>query len=285
MSRYIKQLDQFLTDRYPLYYAEPWDSVGLCMGDMNQRIAVLLGCVTLTPEVFCEAQSKNVDLLLCHHPFPFREPENLSVTERELYENLQRESRAVYSLHTAFDNAPRGINDQCLDRALSSNQDHVIRTTFLRLDKVIYGDHRTQKDISSFEPMVIGSGRVAELSTQVAIEDLAQRLAQSLEVSSLRMVLSSSRATRVASVCGVASDFVDDALRAQVDLLICGELRYHDCLKLKAGGCSVILLSHFLSERFAMEALVAECATYFGPSVSVMMSSADQCPVSQLNLN
>ncbi|MCY4380660.1 MAG: Nif3-like dinuclear metal center hexameric protein, partial [Proteobacteria bacterium] len=83
---------------------------------------------------------------------------------------------------------------------------------------------------------------------------------------------------RVAAICGVASDFITDCAGHKIDLLICGELRYHECVFLQEVGCNVILLGHHRSEHFAMDMLASVLRKKFA-KLPVKRSQTDRCPV------
>ena len=302
VSIIVRQLASSLSQRYPLCYAEPWDPVGLCIGDENKQLNRIMSCVTVTPEVLAEALEYHVNLLLAHHPFPFQALSELNCRERKLYEELQAADVAVYSMHTAFDNAPGGINEQLMWLAVDGQGElpvdlqeySKLQTHFLRTDKVIYTD---QSPVVS-SPLMVGSARLVRLSDPVTLAEVSQRMMQFLQLRPphlgddevslphgahyFRVVAAPSAATkltRLVAACGVASSFVDECLHQRVELLICGELRYHECLKLKQGGCHVILLSHHRSEKFAMDYLAGWLSGVYAHQLEVFRSACDECPV------
>ena len=56
----------------PLRLAAGWDSVGLLVAPRWSDIARVLTCLTLTPEVAAEAVREGANLVVTHHPLPFR---------------------------------------------------------------------------------------------------------------------------------------------------------------------------------------------------------------------
>jgi hypothetical protein len=59
----------------------------------------------------------------------------------------------------------------------------------------------------------------------------------------------------IALACGAAGEFLVDAARANADVFLTGEMRFHDCLAAEAHGLGVLLPGHYATERFAMEEL------------------------------
>jgi dinuclear metal center YbgI/SA1388 family protein len=94
--------------------AAPRDNVGLLLGDPAASVDRVLTCLTLTPEVAAEAVEGRFQLVVTHHPIMFRSTKRLTTgtAEGRTILALARGDVAVYSPHTAFDNAPGGINDR-----------------------------------------------------------------------------------------------------------------------------------------------------------------------------
>jgi dinuclear metal center YbgI/SA1388 family protein len=110
----VADVVQLLEQWFPPSLAEPWDNVGLLLGDPNRPVRRLMTCLSVTASVVGEAEQKEVDLLVSHHPIFYRETRRLVATEyaQELVLRLAAQRIAVYSPHTAFDNAARGINER-----------------------------------------------------------------------------------------------------------------------------------------------------------------------------
>jgi len=103
-----------LEDLAPLGTAEAWDNVGLLLGDAGEDVSTVMTCLTLTPDVAAEAIHAQANLVVTHHPLLFKPVQQLTgrTAEGRLILSLLRAGIAVYSPHTAWDNAPRGINQQ-----------------------------------------------------------------------------------------------------------------------------------------------------------------------------
>ncbi|MFM9062160.1 MAG: Nif3-like dinuclear metal center hexameric protein, partial [Pirellula sp.] len=68
LSELLATLDQIA----PLTLAESWDNVGLLAGDPAMQVDRLLTCLTLTEGVLQEAIDRKVNLIVTHHPIPFK---------------------------------------------------------------------------------------------------------------------------------------------------------------------------------------------------------------------
>lgn len=97
----------------PSDIAEKWDNVGLLVGGKKDVVNRLMVCLDVTSNVVNEACSKNIDLIVTHHPVIFKPLKRIlkddfkgSILYRLIQNNL-----AVYSAHTNMDITKGGIND------------------------------------------------------------------------------------------------------------------------------------------------------------------------------
>jgi dinuclear metal center YbgI/SA1388 family protein len=93
--------------------AADWDNVGLLLGDAAAEVRAVMTCLTVTPESAAEAVEAGTGLVVTHHPILFRPVQRLTAAtpEGRTLLALARAGVAVYSPHTAFDNARGGINE------------------------------------------------------------------------------------------------------------------------------------------------------------------------------
>src|ERR1700722_13026321 len=109
LAAVIDHLEQIAPPRL----AADWDNVGLLLGDRAAVVARLMTCLTITPESAGEAIARKADLIVSHHPILFKPVKRLTgdSSDGRVLLSLARAGVAVYSPHTAFDNAAAGIND------------------------------------------------------------------------------------------------------------------------------------------------------------------------------
>jgi dinuclear metal center YbgI/SA1388 family protein len=109
----VATVASFLQEFAPLELAADWDNVGLLVGDSNAPVRRIMTCLTVTPETVAEAVDDKAQLIVSHHPVLFRPSQKWTTAtpEGRLLLLLVQAGVAVYSPHTAFDNARGGIND------------------------------------------------------------------------------------------------------------------------------------------------------------------------------
>jgi dinuclear metal center YbgI/SA1388 family protein len=97
----------------PTRLAADWDNVGLLLGDRAASVSRIMTCLTVTPASAAEAIDRQASLIVTHHPILFRAAKRLTADNAEgrMLLDLARAGVAVYSPHTALDNAAGGIND------------------------------------------------------------------------------------------------------------------------------------------------------------------------------
>jgi dinuclear metal center YbgI/SA1388 family protein len=125
----------------------------------------------------------------------------------------------------------------------------------------------------------IGAGRVGMLAEPAALGDLAQRVTSTLATSGMQLVGEPGQVVhRVAIACGAAGEFIGDAVRAQADVLLTGEVRFHDCLAAQAEGLALVLPGHYATERCGAEELAARLQQLF-PTLEVWASRRECDPI------
>src|SRR6478609_9776050 len=110
----VADICSFLEAFAPAALAAEWDNVGLLVGDRSQKVERIMTCLTITTAAAAEAIRERADLIVTHHPLPFRPLKRLTADEPtgRVLLDLIRAGIAIYSPHTAFDSAAQGINQQ-----------------------------------------------------------------------------------------------------------------------------------------------------------------------------
>lgn len=115
----VADLVAILESVAPTRYAEPWDNVGLLVGDPSATVERVLLTIDYTAVVSDEALLLDSQLVVAYHPPIFDPLKRLRAGE--LVYDAIREGIALYSPHTALDVADGGTNDMLAD-VLGLNQ-------------------------------------------------------------------------------------------------------------------------------------------------------------------
>jgi dinuclear metal center YbgI/SA1388 family protein len=259
----IEAVQEFLEKIAPPRLAEPWDNVGLLIGDRKANVRRLMTCLTVTPTTVDEAIRGQADLIVTHHPIPFTAVKTLTADTvvGSMLLKLIAAGVAVYSPHTAFDSAAEGIN-QRLARGLGLAEIAPLRP------------HQEGQ----------GAGRFGRIEGRLTLGELAERSMKFLGLEGLHVVGNLQQRIRtVAVACGAAGEFLEIAREAGCDALVLGEARFHTCLEAEAWGMGLVLPGHFASERFAVDALAEVLGRQF-PEVQVWASREERDPLAWIDL-
>jgi dinuclear metal center YbgI/SA1388 family protein len=128
-------------------------------------------------------------------------------------------------------------------------------------------------------PAAAGEGRVGRLPRATPLGELARAVKKALGAGMVQTVGDPEQAVeRVAVVCGAGGEMLGDAVRARADVLLTGEMRFHDYLAAQAQGITLCLPGHYATERFGVEELAGRLREQF-PGLDVAASRREQDPV------
>ncbi|WP_282163079.1 Nif3-like dinuclear metal center hexameric protein [Ulvibacterium marinum] len=108
----ILEITQILEELAPLHYAEDFDNTGILVGNPETEVSGVLVTLDTLETVIEEAIAHNCNLIVSFHPIIFGGLKKLtgsSYVERTVTKAIQNQI-AIYSMHTALDNSPKGVN-------------------------------------------------------------------------------------------------------------------------------------------------------------------------------
>ena len=129
----VANLERALLARYPKADAEPWDHVGLSVGDPAAEIAVVACALDATEANVHRAQEAGANVLLTHHPIYIKAPEAFCPADASrpqcsaaLFE-AARCGVSIISLHTNLDRSheARTYLSELLGAAPVSSLEHM----------------------------------------------------------------------------------------------------------------------------------------------------------------
>lgn len=255
----VADVARFLNEFAPPALAAEWDNVGLLVGCHDQRVERLMTCLTITPASAAEAVERRAEMIVSHHPLPFRPLARLTdeTSEGRLLLQLIGTGIAIFSPHTAFDSAQDGINQRWAAGLQLGD-----------IEPLVPGTEAGQ-----------GAGRYGMLSAAVTLTELAARVKQLLAIDNIQAVGTLDQPVRsVAVACGSAGEFLAPAAAAGCQALVTGEVRFHTCLEAESRGMGLVLAGHFASERFAVEHLADVLDSQF-PALEVWASKQEKDPL------
>lgn len=236
----VAEVCQLLESFAPAALAEDWDNVGLIVGDGERPVKRVMTCLTLTADVADEAIAERADLVVTHHPLPFRPMKQLTTAtpEGRVLWKLIGAGVSIYSPHTALDSAAEGINHQIAEGL-----------NLVEIEPLIPHD---PADPTS----TLGAGRCGAVLEPTDLARLAANTCQLLGLDHVRVVGDDKQPiARVAVACGSGGSLLASAMDAGADALVTGEATFHTLLEARTAGVAVVLAGHYASERFALDRL------------------------------
>ena len=238
----------------PLRLAEPWDNVGLLLGDTATVVTGILLTIDLTPAVVEEATALGANVIVAYHPPIFRAQK--TVVAGDLAYLALHHRLVVLTPHTALDASRGGTCDVMAERL-----------GLLAIDPLI-----------EKEPG-LGAGRMGTLEPALAESSFVQRVKRAFDVDTVLVCGASTEIRRVAVCAGAGGGLLDRVLRndtdKRIDAYVTGELSHHEALRVARSGRLAVMLRHSVSERPALEPLRRDLADSLPVPVTVSRVDAD----------
>jgi dinuclear metal center YbgI/SA1388 family protein len=260
-----------LDRRYPRDWAEPWDRVGLVLGDFAHPVTRVLCVVDCVPETVDQALDVGADLIVAHHPLLLKPVSSIApdTYKGRIIHRLIRGDVALYVAHTNADVASPGVSDALAARLGLAGLRPLVPSA-----GAAAGDGR-------------GTGRVGELAVPMTLAEFTGFAAGRLPATAagVRAAGDPDRTIRTVAVCGGAGDsFLTDAKRARVDAYLCADLRHHPASEhLAEGGPALLDVAHWATERPWLDEVAAWLAGQFDVQVTVSDVDTDPWTVHAVN--
>ena len=232
----VKDIASVIEDFAPKSLQESYDNAGLQVGDPEATVSAVLLCLDVNEDVLKEAKDRECNLIVSHHPLIFKGLKQLTGVDltQKLVIDAIKSNIAVYSAHTNLDSVWDGVSHE-IARKLSV------------------------KDLEVLEPQPdnskVGLGVVGNIKPLPKIEFL-RKIKETFKVTALKYSAQSpSVVVRRVAVCGGAgASLISSAIRAQADILVTGDVKYHDFTSF---GSEIIIadIGHYESELCSRDIL------------------------------
>nr|WP_314279024.1 Nif3-like dinuclear metal center hexameric protein [uncultured Peptostreptococcus sp.] len=239
----LRRLLEKIREEYPEEIQYSWDNSSLNLGDLDQEIRKVMLSLEINDRTVDEAIDKGVDLIISHHPFLFSKINKIDTdsTKGRLIYKMIRNNISGYCMHTSYDLANKGLNDYFFDLLGVSDRD------ILEIDSSLE---------SYMDGQEYGLGRVGYLEKSIKIADLIDILKNTLNIKHARYVGNTDlKVTKVAVVTGSGAEYYELAKKKGCDLLITGDLKYHQAMDALDLGMSILDLGHYGTEHIFSDSI------------------------------
>ncbi|PMC75373.1 Nif3-like dinuclear metal center hexameric protein [Brachybacterium sp. UMB0905] len=211
-----------LEGAYPLSWAEPWDRVGLVVGERSAPVRRVLLAVDPTLAVTREAIDAKADLLITHHPLLLRGASFLPADDGKgaVVTALIRAGVGLWCGHTNVDRSTRGTVGAWHD-LLDLQQARPLMPG----EECAAAEHGSQR---------FGLGVVGELPEPTTVGALTRHLASAVPRTARGILHTgdADRTVRTVAVCpGAGDSFLEAATASGADVYITSDLRHHPALE------------------------------------------------------
>ena len=214
----VKNIYDYINSIAPFDTQEEWDNAGFLIGEFRKEVKKAVLCLDVTKAVAEYAKDVEADLIISHHPVIFNGIKNVKKGSA-VYTCIENDI-AVISAHTNFDLAECGINYNLAMR-LGLNDIKLIDGSFLA---------------------------VGNLDYEMSIDDFAQFVSDTLDVSGLRYTDTEKPVKTIAVGGGACEEYIELAVQ-NADCFVTGDMKYHAMLECAENSYAVISAGHYETEH------------------------------------
>lgn len=223
----VKDIFDFLNDKYPTETACDFDNVGLLVGDPCAEVTKAVVALDCTLSAVNTAKENGCQLIITHHPIIF-DPLKRVLAGSAVYEVI-KSGISVVSMHTNLDVGIGGVND-CLCSALS-------------LENV--------KKVAAADGYLLNTG---ELSSPLYPDSLAEYIKEKLG-GGVKYFGAGKEIKRVLLCSGSGGSYISEVLKQGCDALITADIKHNQFLEAERLGVSLFDAGHFETEDVVTEPL------------------------------
>lgn len=243
----VQIIMQMLEQLAPECLAEEWDNVGLQIGDPQAEVKKILVALDVDDAVVGEeAVSGDADMVVAHHPLLYKPLSQIryDLPLGRMVRRLVQSGAAVYIAHTNLDTADCGVNTALAEliglvetRVLQPLTPEKIRELTLTHPGRDWGD-------------ICGLGRIGCLPASCHLEEFVRDVKTRLGGLDVRVCGERSRIIRKVAVCGGSgAGLAARAAWLGADVLVTGDVKYHDAQAAERLGVAVIDAGHAATEQ------------------------------------
>ncbi|MDR3089711.1 MAG: Nif3-like dinuclear metal center hexameric protein [Desulfobulbaceae bacterium] len=257
MSIRIRHLLEHLDTLAPPELAEPWDNVGLLLGDDTQRATRVLVCLDVSPLILDEAILNSCQVIVSHHPPIFKPLARIDTRDPlgGIVKTALRHDIAFIACHTNLDSAQGGVSD-ALARALGLEHCRPLQT------KTGFAD--------------AGLGRIGRFDHAVPGDKLLRRVAAATANRALAVAGKMPTTVTTVALCGGSgSEFAPLARDLGADVYLSGEIKHSMARWACDAGFCLIDGGHYGTERLAVDILTDHLR---GAGIDARRATNEQSP-------
>jgi dinuclear metal center YbgI/SA1388 family protein len=240
MTLRVKDILDSLNTLAPFNLAEPWDNVGLLVGNPDQEVTAILAGLDPTTSLIDEAIVLGANTVITHHPVIFKALQaiNTSAPDGRLLEKALTNRIAIIGCHTNFDSTHDGVSSILAEQLGLGNHTPLIPTSRGNLPDA-------------------GLGRIGSYGTPLSPSEFLNRVLDVLGLDSVQVAgILPEKITTVAVCGGSGSEVAPQARTLGANVYLSAEIKHSTAIWSIESGFCVIDGTHFGTEKPAVAFLV-----------------------------
>lgn len=227
----LGEIYEKLDELAPFDDAAEWDNSGLLVGQKDRDIKRVMLALDARGDVIDAAAKAKAQLIITHHPLIFGSLKKLNDEDfvgRRVLELAER-GIAYIAMHTNFDR--HVMNIEAADMLGLKN-----KRTFAEVKETARGE--------------LGFGYIGELDAGMSLEECARRVMGVFGLKNLNYYGDKgAKISRAAIVSGSGAEFIDEAKSLGAQVLITGDVKYHNGIDAREKGICVLDAGHYGVEK------------------------------------
>ncbi len=240
MTARVKDILSSLNILAPFNRAEPWDNVGLLVGNPDMEVTALLAGLDPTNSLIDEAISLGANTVITHHPVIFKPLPAIdtSVPNGRLLEKALINRIAIIGCHTNFDSAETGVSTILANQLGLDNHSPLIPAL-----------HETSTQS--------GLGRIGSYRDPLSSAEFLKHVLDILGLDSVQVAGILPKKITIVAVCGGSgSEFAPQARILGADVYLSAEIKHSTAIWAIESNFCIIDGTHYATEKPAISLLV-----------------------------
>lgn len=227
-SKDIKEIYNFLDEKYPFSLQENWDNSGLLVDNLFHDTRKVMLALDITIDVVLEAMRKEVELIISHHPVIFHPLKKIDTLNPVFY-MIQNDISAI-CMHTNLDIAEGGTNTTIVKKMAE------------------------KLEIDSIEPFEdSGLGYIIELKKMIDTDDFSVILKEIFDNEHIKVSRFQTESILRFAICsGSGGSLLGLAREKNCDALITGDVKHDVWIDANNKYVTVFDCGHFHTENIVL---------------------------------
>jgi len=259
----LKELALNLDKIFHKSIAAGWDRVGLQIGNEERDIKKILVTLDVDDEVIEEAIGSKAGLVISHHPIIFNPLDSVTgstYTGRKVMKLVENRISA-YAAHSNYDIMDGGLNDILAGKLGLKDIKYIAAYPYEEPAYDIYKIENQLKDM--------GLGRYGRIEQPIVFREYLKLLKKKLQIIDIGWMDRGTENTgsrlieKVAVAGGSVNSITEELAGLDCDLVIAGEISYHNAIKISEEGKIIAVIGHGTSEKYAIDGIYDRLVSFF----------------------